>query len=634
MTEAAEFPKPATESTAAANAAAGERLNLSDTADFERARRGLLAQLNPASVGGAVGNVLFDTAAYAFIDGDAPPTVHPSLWRHAAINNIHGLFEVVEGIYQVRGYDISNISFIRSDSGWIVIDPLTVAETASAARGLIDVQFGERPIIAVIYTHSHADHYGGIRGIVTDEEVASGTVRIIAPDGFLDAAVSENVTAGPAMTRRAMYMYGVLLPVGPTGHIDAGLGKTIPLGDRGLIAPTESITESGTVLEIDGISIEFQLTPGTEAPAEMNFYFPDYRAVCMAENCSATLHNVYTPRGAEIRDSLGWSKYIDDALELYLDRSDVAFASHHWPRWGRADIAAFLGGQRDLYRYLHDQTMRLANHGHTALEIAEMMTLPAAIGDEWFNRDYYGTVSHNVKAVYQRYLGWFDANPAHLHELPPVEAANRLVEYMGGAESVLERARDDFASGEYRWVAQVVNHVVFADPMNQAARHLQADALEQLGYQSESGPWRSFYLSGAQELRNGTPSLPGFRSGVSLDVMSAMTPTMLLDNCAVKLDGPRAAAHTVTFDVEFTDRNETHRVVVASGVLRHRPAPDAGATTVSTSARRFVDLTSELATIEDALADATLQISGPAEPFATFVSLLDQFDVFFAIIEP
>ena len=626
MTEAPEFPKPATESTAAANAAAGERLDLSDTADFERARRGLLAQLDPAMVTGIGGNVLFDTASYGFIDGGAPPTVHPSLWRHAAINNIHGLFEVVEGIYQVRGYDISNISFIRSDSGWIVIDPLTVDETARAARGLIDAQFGALPIVAVIYTHSHADHYGGIRGVVTDEEVASGTVRIIAPDGFLEAAVSENVTAGPAMTRRAMYMYGVLLPVGPMGHVDAGLGKTIPLGDRGLIAPTESITESGTVLEIDGISIEFQLTPGTEAPAEMNFYFPDYRAVCMAENCSATLHNVYTPRGAEIRDSLGWSKYIDDALELYLDRSDVAFASHHWPRWGRADIAAFLGGQRDLYRYLHDQTMRLANHGHTALEIAEMMTLPAAIGDEWFNRDYYGTVSHNVKAVYQRYLGWFDANPAHLHELPPVETAQRLVAYMGGADSVLERAREDFTNGEYRWVAQVVNHVVFADPTNQAARHLQADALEQLGYQSESGPWRSFYLSGVQELRNGTPSLPGFRSGVSLDVMSAMTPTMLLDNCAVKLDGPIAADHTLTFDVEFTDRNETHRVVVASGVLRHRPATDVGATTVSTSARRFVDLTSELATIEDALADATLQISGPAEPFATFVSLLDQFE--------
>jgi alkyl sulfatase BDS1-like metallo-beta-lactamase superfamily hydrolase len=488
--------------------------------------------------------------------------------------------------------------------------------------------------VAVIYTHSHADHYGGIRGIVTDDEVESGRVRIIAPDGFLEAAISENVTAGPAMTRRAMFMYGVLLPTGQLGHVDAGLGKTIPLGDRGLIAPTESIAESGTVLEIDGVPIEFQLTPGTEAPSEMNFYFPTYRAVCMAENCTATLHNVYTPRGAEIRDSLGWSKYIDDAIDLFLDRSDVAFASHHWPRWGHDDISVFLGGQRDLYRYLHDQTMRLANHGHTPVEIAEMLALPASLGDEWFNRDYYGTVNHNVKAVYQRYLGWFDANPAHLHELPPVEVAARVVDYMGGADAVLARARADFERGEYRWVAQVVNHVVFADPTNQAARQLQADTLEQLGYQAESGPWRSFYLTGAQELRNGTPSVPGLRGSVSVDVMRAMTPAMVLDNCAVKLDGPRAAEHHLVFDIELTDRRETHHVVVANGTLRHRPGGRAAATAVHTTVETLIGLTSELTSIDDALGTGALLVTGPLEPFATFVTLLDQFDVFFPIIEP
>jgi alkyl sulfatase BDS1-like metallo-beta-lactamase superfamily hydrolase len=634
VTDDAVSPKPATAATAAANTAAATRLDLTDVGDFERVRRGLLAELEPPLITGAAGNILWDASRFHFVEGDAPPSVHPSLWRQAQLNNVHGLFEVVPGVYQVRGYDISNISFVRSDRGWIVIDPLTVRETAEAARGLVDAHFGRLPVVAVIYTHSHADHYGGIRGIVTDDEVASGAVVVVAPDGFLEAAISENVTAGPAMTRRATFMYGMLLPVGPLGHVDAGLGKTIPVGDRGLIAPTRSITETGTTLEIDGVPIEFQLTPGTEAPSEMNFYFPTYRAVCMAENCTATLHNVYTPRGAEIRDALGWSKYIDDAIDRFADRSDVAFASHHWPRWGRDDIEAFLGGQRDLYRYLHDETMRLANHGYTSVEIAEMITLPPALADEWFNRDYYGTVNHNVKAVYQRYLGWFDANPAHLHELPPVDAATRIVEYMGGADAVLARARHDFERGEYRWVAQVVNHVVFADPTNPAARRLQADALEQLGYQAESGPWRSFYLTGAQELRNGTPSLPGMRGAVSVDVMHAMTPAMVLDNCAVKLNGPRAAERRLTFDVEFVDRGERHRVIVANGTLRHRPAGEPAATGVHTTIATFIDLTSELATVADAQSSGALRVTGPIEPFAAFVALLDQFDLFFAIIEP
>ncbi|MEI7592227.1 MAG: alkyl sulfatase dimerization domain-containing protein [Actinomycetes bacterium] len=637
MTEDASAPKPASPETIAINHNAAAKFDFAETADFDRAKQGMISQIEPPVITGAAGNIVWDLSRFDFIVGDAPPSVHPSLWRQAQLNNVHGLFEVVPGIYQVRGYDISNISFIRSDSGWIVIDPLTVAETAKAARDLIDDEFGPLPIVAVIFTHSHGDHYGGIRGIVTDEELASEKVRIIAPEGFLEAAISENVTAGPAMNRRAMYMYGLLLPAGPHGHIDAGLGKTVPMGTRGLVAPTESITETGAELTIDGVVIEFQLTPGTEAPAEMNFYFPSYRAVCMAENCTATLHNVYTPRGAVIRDSLAWSKYIDDALDLFAHRSDVAFASHHWPRWGDADVTSFLSGQRDIYRYLHDETMRLANHGYTSLEIAEMVTLPAAIADEWFNRDYYGTVSHNVKAVYQRYLGWFDANPAHLHELPPVESSVRFVDYMGGADAVIERALVDFAAGEYRWVAQVMNHVVFADPTNVTARQLQADALEQLGYQAESGPWRAFYLTGAQELRNGTPHLPGIRGAVSLDVMAAMTPSMVLDNCAVKLNGPRAANRSLAFDLSFSDRGETYQVFVVSGTLRHRTATGqapAADTSVSCTVQTFIALTSELMTVEDAVATQTLRVTGSAEPLKHFVSLLDQFDVFFPIIEP
>ena len=628
-------PKPATETTRARNAAVHSHLNLADRADFERASQGLLAQLEPPVISGPFGNALWDMGTYEFLNEDAPAEANPSLWRQAQINCLHGLFEVTDGIYQVRGYDISNITFVRTNTGWIVIDPLTMAETAAAARSLVDSHFGVRPIVAVIYTHSHADHYGGVRGIITDDDVNSGNVRLIAPAGFLEAAISENVTAGPAMTRRAMYMYGSLLPVGPRGHIDAGLGKGIPLGSGGLIAPTEPIELTGTELLIDGIRIEFQLTPGTEAPAEMNFYFPDFRAVCMAENCVATLHNLYTPRGAEIRDALGWSRYINEALETFLDRSDVAFASHHWPRWGSADIEAWLGGQRDLYRYLHDETLRLANHGHTALEIAEEISLPAAIGDEFFNRDYYGTVSHNVKAVYQRYLGWFDANPATLHPLIPVDAAKKFVQYMGGAAEVLAKARVDFEAGEFRWVAQVVNNVVFADPTNQEARLLQADALEQLGYQSESAPWRDFYLTGAQELRNGSPSVPGFRGATRVDVMRAMTPRMVLDNCGVKLNAPAASDLRFVFDIHFTDHNVHFNVTVANGVLHYgsRGLGTAG-TQINTTVEAMVKVSTHVSTIEAETETGDLSITGDTARFGEFIALLDQFDLFFPIIEP
>jgi len=620
-----------------ANADVLDALDFAEQADFARASRGLLAQIDPPVIRGAGGNVVWDLGEYRFLDDDSPSEVNPSLWRQARLNRIHGLFEVCDGIYQVRGYDLSNISFVRTDTGWIVVDPLTVAETAAAARALVDGHFGSRPIVAIIYTHSHVDHYGGVRGIVSDDEVNAGTVRIIAPAGFLEAAISENVIAGPAMTRRAMYMYGVLLPKGTTGHVDAGLGKGVPRGSGGLIAPTESIELTGTELTIDGVRVEFQITPGTEAPAEMNFYFPGHRALCMAENCVATLHNVYTPRGAEIRDALAWSRYINEAVELFLDRTDVAFASHHWPRWGRADIAAWLAGQRDVYRYLHDETMRMANHGMTALEIAEELRLPPALGSEFFNRDYYGTVSHNVKAVYQRYLGWFDANPAHLHPLPPVEAAAKLVEYMGGADAVLARARADFEAGEYRWVAQVVNNLVFADPSNRAARLLQADALEQLGYQSESGPWRAFYLTGAHELRNGTPRVPGLHAAAQIDVLRAMTPAMVLDNCAMKLNGPNAVAGGVglAFDVTFTDAGVRHRVTIANGVLNFGmvQASAAGAH-VRTTVLALVKVTSAASSVDAEIASGAMTIDGDRGQFDRFIALLDQFDLFFPIIEP
>ena len=510
MVEATPERKPASPSTEELQRAVFTTVDTASTSDFERATRGMIAPGAPRQVPGRFGQVLWDLDAYVFLDDaetvEPPSTVNPSLWRQGRLNNIAGLFEVTPRIFQVRGMDISNVTFISGESGWIIIDPLTSEETARAALNMVNEHLGERPVRAVIYTHSHTDHFGGVRGVVVDGDVANGRVPVIAPVGFLDAAVSENVLAGTVMIRRAMYMYGVLLPKDPQGHVDTGLGKGMPgLPSVALIAPTHEITTTGEELTVDGVRLVFQLTPGTEAPAEMNIFVPEERALCVAENCTANQHNVYTLRGAQVRDALMWSKYIDQSLELYADRCDVLFASHHWPRWGQSDLSQYLASQRDAYRYVHDQTLRLANHGRTMNEIAEELELPAGLGDEFFNHGYYGTLSHNAKAVYQRYLGWFDGNPAHLNPHPPVEAAQRYVSYMGGADAVLDRARLSFAEGDYRWVVEVVNHVVFADPENEPARLLQADALEQLGYQSESGPWRDFYLSGAMELRsNGT----------------------------------------------------------------------------------------------------------------------------------
>lgn len=627
-------PNPATSNTIAEHQRCIAGLDFADRGDFERVGRGRLAAIEPPVINGPGARPLWDIDAFSFLEGECPPTVNPSLWRQSQLNAHHGLFEVTPGIYQVRGYDISNITFVRSDNGWIVIDPLTVTETAAAARQLVDSHFGERPIVAVVYTHSHLDHFGGVRGIITEAEVADGRVQIIAPYGFLEAAVSENVIAGPAMRRRAMYMYGVLLPSGADTHVDCGLGKRMPFGTSGLIAPTVDITETGQTLLIDGITIEFQMTPGTEAPAEMNFYFPQFKALCMAENCCATMHNVYTPRGAEIRDALGWSRYINQALELFLDRSDVAFASHHWPRWGSDDISRWLGGQRDLYRYLHDETMRLANHGLTASEIAEEIEMPPALANEWFNRGYYGTVNHNVKAIYQKYLGWFDANPANLHPHPPVGTAERMVRYMGGADAVLAKARVDYGVGDYRWVAQVCNYLVFADASNTVARTLQADAFEQLGFQAESAVWRDFYLMGAHELRNGTPALKGMRPTASADTMRAMTPQMVLDLCAVKLNGPRAFGETMQLEFRFDNGWHT-RLVLANGVVHYTEKavgePDA---TIATTAFALASMANELSTLADERANSSTTVTGDVASFERFLALLDQFELFFAIIEP
>ena len=614
-------------------------LPFEDTSDFDRARQGLLALPEAPQIIGRFGQAVWNLDDYAFEDAESSATVHPSLWRQAKLNNIAGLFEVTEGVYQVRGLDISNITFIRGTEGWIIIDPLTGTETAAASLALITSHFGERPVKAVIYTHSHTDHFGGILGVTTEEAVANGEVQIIAPAGFLEAAVSENVIAGTAMLRRAMYMYGVLLPKDELGHVDTGLGKTLPaMPGVTLVAPTLDINTSGERLSIDGVTLEFQMTPGTEAPAEMNIYLPDFKALCLAENCTANLHNLYTLRGAQVRDALGWSKYIQECLDTFLADIDVAFASHHWPRWGQDEIRAYLENQRDLYRSIHDQTMRMANHGLTMNEIAEEIKVPDHLHRQFYNRDYYGTIRHNAKAVYQRYLGWFDANPAHLNPHTPVEAGKRYVEFMGGADALLGKARESFAQGDYRWVSEVVNHLVFADPSNEAARFLQADALEQLGYQSESGPWRDFYLTGAQELRAGGSPLKGVKGNATgPSFMRAMTMEMMSDVLGVRLNGPTAASVWFDFDVTLTDRSEPlMRIEVRGGVLARSTGPfaksaDAVVSSTQDAFARFAGGTTSLA---DLLAEGTFSVSGDLAGLQVVEGHLDTFEFGFDIVMP
>lgn len=637
--------KPATATTEAANASAASLPFLQPGADPDRARavQGRVAAPSAPQVDHEGGWPVWDLESFHFLDGPPPPEVHPSLWRQGQLNNEAGLFEVAPGFHQVRGLDLANLTVIEGREGRIVIDPLTSVQTARAAMDLVDQHLGERRVTAVIYTHSHIDHFAGVRGVVDEDDVAAGTVRIIAPAGFLEAAVSENVVAGNVMSRRATYMYGMLLPKDPQGHVDAGLGKGVPLlADQGLIAPTEEVHATGTELVVDGVRIVFQVTPDTEAPAEMNFHFPDHRVLCMAENCTCTLHNLYTPRGAQVRDALGWSKYLQEAIDLYGDASDVCFASHHWPRWGADDIVDHLARQRDTYRFIHDQTLRFANKGLTSTEIAEVLVLPPELEAEPSSRGYYGTVNHNVKAVYQRYLGWFDGNPAHLHPHPPTEAGRRYVAFMGGADELLAKARRSFDEGDYRWVAEVVSHLVFADPENMAARALEADALEQLGYQAESGPWRTFYLTGAQELRHGAPHL-GSGSTVGRDTVRAMTSEMLLDYLGVRLDGLRAAEHRWAIDVVVSDRSERWRVGVERGALHATRTAD------GESSRTGADATIELghhalATLAfathpvdvlvelEAAADA--EVRGDRAALEALLRSLDHFTLGFPIVTP
>jgi alkyl sulfatase BDS1-like metallo-beta-lactamase superfamily hydrolase len=629
-------PKGASAATKAKNAAVRQVLPFDNTEDFEDARKGLTA---PLVNGGRVeraggGPPIYDMGAYDFVEGSAPDTVNPSLWRQAQLLRIGGLVKICDRVYQVTGQDLSNMDVIEGDTGLILVDPLTSSETAKAALNLYFAHRRPKPVLAVIHTHSHVDHFGGVKGVITEEDVKAKRTRVIAPAGFTEEAVSENVMAGTAMSRRATYMYGSLLPRSPQGQVGAGLGLQPPLGGEvSFITPTDLITDPVQRMTIDGVRFVFMLAPHTEAPAEMLFHLPDFRVLCSAEDATHNLHNLYTLRGAKTRDAKAWAFYLNKTIELFGADSDVVFAQHHWPTWGQQRVVTFLERQRDMYKYLHDQTLRLANHGYTMLEIAEMLEIPDAIGKQWYNRGYYGSVSHDIKAVYNMYLGWFDGNPATLHQYPPVEASRRYVEAIGGAEAVLEKARASFDEGDYRWVVQLVNHVVLADPENHAARELQADSLEQLGYQSENGTWRNFYLTGAQELRNGVMQLPA-PNAASPDTIAAMPTEMLLDYLAIRLNGPKAADADLRIELRFTDTKERYLLVVKYGVLNyfrdHKAAkPQTTVTVARATLNAILDGTT---TAQDAIASGSLKIAGRAEALSEFIGLLDTFAFWFNIV--
>ena len=630
-----ENSKPGSAATRAVHEAARAKLPFDDTEDYALAERGLIEAVPDLDVSNDSGRSIWSLKPYDFLHGDGADTVHPSLWRNAQLNLRCGLFEVVPGIYQVRGYDISNMTFVETAAGVVAIDPLVSVETARAALALYRRHRGERPVLAVMYTHSHVDHFGGVRGVVDEADVDAGRVAVIAPDGFLAHAVSENLFAGPAMGRRAGYMYGALLPRGARGQVDAGIGKGTSMGTLSLIAPTDLIRATGEERTIDGVRFVFQLAPGTEAPAEMHFHLPHARALHLSENTNATLHNLYTLRGAEVRDAKAWAFYLREALRLFAADSEVLFAGHFWPRWGRAAIEQHVNLQADAYQYIHDQTLRLANQGLTMHEIAEVLTLPDELGRVWCNRGYYGTVNHNAKAVYQRYLGWFDGNPAHLNTLPPEEGGRKYVEFMGGADAVVAKARASFEAGEYRWVAEVLSHVVFADPAQRAARELAADALEQLGYQSESSVWRNFYLTGALEMREGVPDRPT-RRGFPPDMAAAMTAAMFFDFLAVRLNGPRAAGRVLTINFTFPDSGERFALCVRRGVLvaeagHHLAQAEAHLTLPR---RLLYGIAGGVVDAQEAIGQGRMQVEGKAGALAELLSMLDAPKPWFGVATP
>ena len=625
----------ASDATIRANQTIRDYLPFADDTDFKNATRGQIATLDAGQITGPDGRVIYDMEQFDFLKGNSPDTANPSLWRQSRLNAIHGLFEVVPGIYQVRGFDLAVMSFIRGETGWIVVDPLTATETAAAGLKLLRENVEDLPVSAVIFTHSHVDHFGGVKGVISVEKLAERNVPVIAPEGFFEEAVSENLLAGNTMSRRASYMYGNVLKKEPKGTLGSGLGPTTAAGTVTIVEPTITVSETPTELEIDGVKMIFLNTPGAEAPAEFMFYIPKYKAMMQAEEINHTMHNLYTLRGAKVRNGDLWAKYIHDTINRFGDEVEVSFGSHHWPTWGNEEVVDYWEKQRDTYRYIHDEVLRLANKGQTMLEIAEEVHLPDNLAKTFANRGYYGSLNHNAKAQYQLYFGWFSGNPSELHELPPVEEGKKFVEYVGGVDAVIEKSRIDYEAGNYRWAATALNHVVFADPENKEARDLLADVLTQMGYQAESGPWRNFYLSGAKELRDGVIPAATVSTG-SPDILRALPLSTYLDFIAVRLNHPKAAGKSITLNFIMPDADEKFTLTVKNGVMNYtigKQADTADATvTIDRSVLDQINLGQT--TLEKAMEDGSVSVAGNEQKVQEFVGLLDTFEFWFNIVTP
>lgn len=617
--------------TIAKNKALLEQLALDDKRDFEQANRGLIAREDNLEIKTAAGEVIWRMSDYDFVQGAAPDTVNPSLWRQANLNNLHGLYQVAEGIYQLRGYDLSNMTLIEGQNGWIVVDPLTTKETAAAALAFARKHLGNKAVTGLIMTHSHVDHFGGALAVVDPERLES--IPIIAPENFMEEATSENILAGPTMGRRAVYMYGRDLPKSIYGHVDTGLGKAPAFGTVGIVQPNVLVSETGQRHTVDGVDIEFQYTPNSEAPAELTFYLPKQKAFCGAELLSRNMHNLYTLRGAKVRDALAWSDYIEEARNLFSE-SQIYFASHHWPIWGNQEIDSFLRGQRDTYKYIHDQTLRLAYKGLTPKEIAEQIELPRSLAANFSNRGYYGTTSHNSKAVYQAYFGWYDANPANLNPLPPEAAAEKYVRAMGGEAAVLEQAQQALSEGQYRWAAELLNHLVFANRSEQA-KQLLAEAYTQLGYQAESGPWRDAYLSAALELERGKSSTM-ISLASAKDLMKHAPVEEFFSAMAAQLNGPEAEGVELSLKVNFTDLQQSYFLWVENSVLHHRLAKhdEEADATLNISHGLFLDVILGTVKLAGLLTSDQLSLEGSRIDLMRFFALLDKNEEPFAIVEP
>lgn len=624
--------KDATKTTQDKNKEVYALLDFSDEQEKSFAEKGLIAAPESLELKDEKGKVVWSQKAYSFVENaDAPATVNPSLWRNTQLNHLYGLFEVADGIYQVRGYDMTNITFIKGDTGWIVFDPLMSTECSAAAIQLVNENLGERPVTAVVMSHPHVDHYGGIKGIISEEEVASRNIPIIVPEGFEEHAVSENVYAGNAMGRRAGYQYGTILDDSATGSMSIGIGMGQSTGTISYISPNDTIKQTGETRTVDGVTMEFQLTPGTEAPVEMNTWFADKKALWIAENCTGTLHNLYTLRGAQIRDGNAWAEYIMEAMTRYGKDAEVVFQSHNWPHWGNDVINRYLENTAAMYKFINDQTLMYINQGYTSDEISNMITLPESLEKNWYTRQYYGTVAHNAKAVYQKYMGWYDANPVNLNPLTPSDSAKKYVEYMGDTGEVLKKARADFDKGEYQWVAEITNVLVFADPDNQEARYLCADALEQLGYQAESGTWRNAYLSGAKELREGTITDTALKANSSADLKKSMTPEMMMDYMGILTDSNAAQDVNLKINLNFTD-TDPYLLRVDSGVLLYQKgvqADDADATLTLPRVAMFTILNKD-----EAKQQETIRIEGDQDILKKLTEHMVTFEYFFNIVEP